>query len=762
MLAPMLPQYPFDFRQAQRFITALTGSQASTLVLQFIDDTAKKRKECNRVHIGSLPQLTDIIGKLNAAQRAVYLQVNSGRRGKHAITGVRACFIDDDGTSPLPPIPRLPPSIVVASSENSRNRHYYWLLAEGQSIDKWSDIQRHLALFYGTDKSMVNLDRVMRLPGTWNMHGPCPDESCAKCKKRRRAAPERVTLLEAHPERKYTYEQLLAAHPLPAALVSQPALSSSAPREAPTDSAVASAKRIGFWLTVREIPHTQINDVTFRLKRCVFNPTHVDKMMIRVQSRGGIWAGCWHDSCGGNVNRWAELKDKVGGWASDGAPFVRGDDIELAQRLLTDLAGVNEEAIVGTQDELWRYDTATGLWVSYDESELYRHVARYAGQRVGKKSLKLNHASIYSVIASAKTLSGDTHFFGEAPPGVAFTNGVLMATPNGAAFVPHDAENRLNLGLPHAYAPDAKCDRWRAYLAACFEGDEDAADKIDLLQEFLGACLIGIAPRYQRALVLYGQMGENGKSVFTHVASELFPKEQRQSIKPQDWGKEYYKAALAGVRLNVVSELPEAEIVSGDSFKAVISGDEMDARNPAGRPFQHAPIAGHLFACNRLPGTADHTNAFWRRFLIVEWNRTFPAGHPMRDDTLKEALVASEMAGIAAWAVAGASRLLARGAFTLPASHHTLLRTWRVEVDSVASFLEECCVIDDCERTPMREIYPFFKKWCEEAGRRAIANSTFGRRLRENRVHVVEGKESPYYGLIIRENVKKQWRYDLV
>jgi P4 family phage/plasmid primase-like protien len=517
------------------------------------------------------------------------------------------------------------------------------------------------------------------------------------------------------------------------------------------------ANRIGFWLCTRDVSHDRVDLVTFKLKQCPFNPAHVDKFMIRVQSRGGIWAGCWHDSCGGNINRWASVKDKIGGWGQEGTQFTRGDDIELARRLLGDLAGAASEAPVGDLGRLWRFENITGLWRAFDEEELYQSVSCYAGQRAGKRTIRLAHGQIHGVMSAAKMLAGRAGFFGEAPPGVAFTNGVLTATPAGTAFVPHDPDNRLNVGLPYAYNTEATCPRWRTYLADVFENDEDGAQKIDALQEFLGACLVGIAPRFQRALLLYGMSGDNGKSVFTAVASALFPDEVRRAVKPQDWGKEYYAAALAGARLNVVSEVPETDILSGDTFKAMISGDRISGRFTHHNVFDFQPVAGHIFACNRLPGTSDHTNGFWKRFIIIEYTRSFPAGHPLRDNLLADKIISSEMPGIAAWAVAGASRLLAQSAFTIPQSHERLMRTWKTDVDSVAAFLEECCDVSGDERTPIRELYPYFKYFCQLAGRKPIADSTFARRLRENKVGSVSGDSYKLYGVIIRESVKRQW-----
>jgi P4 family phage/plasmid primase-like protien len=734
----VLQQIAFDLGQAEQFIEVITGNAASPVVLQFADDRETKRKELARVHIGPIRALADIVQKLNSVGAAVWMQINAGRRGKSNVTAARACYIDDDGKCPLPPLLRLPPSLTVSSSSAARNRHCYWLLRPDQSLEDWPRIQRHLALFYQTDKSIINLDRVMRLPGTFNW---------------KYGEPQPVRIVSVGGPARYGYDQILSNHPLPEAALDEIRTDDEIrPTEKHTDAAQAMIRRIGFWLTTRGVGNDMIGPVTIRLHSCVFNPTHKNKLMIRVQSRGGIWAGCWHDSCGGNTNRWSEVKDKIGGWAADGAPFSRGDDLEVARRLLSDLTGRSEEAVAGDLGQLWQYQPTTGLWKSFDEGELYRAVAGYAGSAVGeKRTLKMSHGTVLACVASAKALASQGAFFDEAPPGVAFTNGVLAATPAGAAFVPHEAENRLLTGLPFAYDSTARCDRWREFLADCFEGDEDAAQKIDLLQEFTGACLMGLAPRYQKALVLLGEQGDNGKSVILRVVGSMFPRVATSAVPPQQWGHEYARARLAGVRINVVAEMPEADILSGDAFKAMIAGDTVLARHPHERPFEHAPIAGHFLSANAMPGTSDHTNSFFKRIMILVFNQSFPVGHPKRDVNLIEKLL-PEMPGIAAWAAEGASRLLAVGSYSVPESQNAAQAQWRVESDAVQSFLAECCEIDRGSSCNATVLYETFTAWGRANGHRQMTQTSFGRRLRRLRI----GKAHTFSGAIYYLRIIKQ------
>ena len=103
----------------------------------------------------------------------------------------------------------------------------------------------------------------------------------------------------------------------------------------------------------------------------------------------------------------------------------------------------------------------------------------------------------------------------------------------------------------------------------------------------------------------------------------MFPGTARSSIPPQQFDQEYYRAELDGKRLNSVSELPRADILRAESFKAIIAGDPIIGRVIHSSPRTIKPIAGHIFAANHLPNTDDLSHAFWCRFMVVSFNRVF-------------------------------------------------------------------------------------------------------------------------------------------
>jgi putative DNA primase/helicase len=267
---------------------------------------------------------------------------------------------------------------------------------------------------------------------------------------------------------------------------------------------------------------------------------------------------------------------------------------------------------------------------------------------------------------------------------------------------------------------------WLDALDGIFRDDPEVEAKIALLQEYVGSSLLGLATRWQCCLVLDGT-GANGKSTVLKVVSALAPPGSRRAIPPQRWGSEYYVASMAGSLLNVVAEMPRTDLENSEAFKAIVAGDEVTGRHPRGEPFDYKPRAGHLFACNKLPGTSDQSDAYWRRFRVILFGRKFLPEEQVRD--LAEQIIARELPGIAAWAIEGACRALQAGQLTAVRSSDHKLEEWRKSSDQVALFASERLSRAEGERIECGRLYQAFAQWARESGHKGMSASLFAERL---------------------------------
>jgi hypothetical protein len=120
---------------------------------------------------GTLKQHGQTLKRLNADHAGIFVTVNeTDLRGRHAanIVRVRAIFADLDGVELGVAIARLAavglnPHIVVQSSPG--RWHLYMLVAPVFPLALFTDTQKRLIEFVGSDPAVHDLPRVMRIPG---------------------------------------------------------------------------------------------------------------------------------------------------------------------------------------------------------------------------------------------------------------------------------------------------------------------------------------------------------------------------------------------------------------------------------------------------------------------------------------------------------------------------------------------------------------------------------------------------------------------
>ncbi len=484
--------------------------------------------------------------------------------------------------------------------------------------------------------------------------------------------------------------------------------------------------------------------------------------------------------------------------------LVLGDHVEIAKKIIETLqqeSGV-EESPVFARGKLRGYQPETGLWVEVEKHELIRMISSFSGTVIPKgnkvSTLKLKYADISGIMKVLFGLRSRPGFFEDVPNGVAFTNGFLRLDPREgkslAVLHEHAPEHRATFMLPFDYDPGAPATRWEMFLHEIFthpselipaaQGGATEADRaafeldrtrrIAMLEEWLGACLVGVVVKYHTCLVLNGE-GSNGKSVFLEVIRRLFPPESVRSIKPQKWSEKFSVADLENCPINIVNEMPDAEMAGGDTFKAVIAGDPIQAERKYQDPFTLKPRAGHIFACNRLPGTMDQSTGFWRRWLIAMFDRTF-------DDRSKDVDLTSKLTtpealkGIAARVINAVITLESRGKFIVPASSEDAKSEWKMDSDQVMQFVSECCdgchtvhtfdcgsEDDLCPETKCRvhsicgpEIYPLYREWSRACGHKTLARNNFLSRLKQLG-HARRNKIEKWYALRIKDDARNRY-----
>jgi len=404
--------------------------------------------------------------------------------------------------------------------------------------------------------------------------------------------------------------------------------------------------------------------------------------------------------------------------------------------------GMSDTGIISTDGSLWQYSTLTGTWSRIEIDDMITLAQLFDGALPGSGSggdskprrIRTGHQRSVNIAKSALRLHEvQAHeFFASPRRGIACTSGFVEVTGEGVEQYEHDSGNRATVAYDFDLDTESPPpEKWIGFLDTLWAGDADRDAKIAVLQEFVGASIANLATQYQKCLLLLGA-GSNGKSVLCELIAELlFPEGTATFISPRRWDRDYSVAGLGGASINIVSELPETSALeSADVFKAIISGDKLEARLPYQPPHFIRPSAGHMFSANEIPRTSDTSHGFFRRFITMQFNHNFDESPTRRTKAEILADIEEERAAIIVWALRGASRLIERGGYTEIASHKETMTSWQNESDVVCDFAHTCLEIGDGGSTTFSDLFKEHEEFALQSRRVPVSKITMGKRLR--------------------------------
>ncbi|MGO7308744.1 phage/plasmid primase, P4 family [Rhizobium ruizarguesonis] len=347
---------------------------------------------------------------------------------------------------------------------------------------------------------------------------------------------------------------------------------------------------------------------------------------------------------------------------------------ELAEACLAFLSKYGEVRYDASNFWQWR----GAAWVKCQEQELLKIISQNYGNYPACKR-QSDHGGILRVMKAIASAPLRTSYV----KGVNFANGYLTEH---LELIPHAPEFGMTYTLPYRYTPEkaGHMPMFDQFLNDSWSTDADYGDKLLALQEMLGVSLMGRAPQFQMAFLLFGQAGA-GKSVLQAVMRGLMPLGSSCAIVPSDWSDRFLPAEMFGKIINFAGELSETKTIPGDIFKKVVSGEEMQVQFKNAQPFLFVPECAHWFNSNHLPKTRDSSEGFNRRWLILEFNNRISADKKVID--LDAQILEHEREAIVAWAILGYKRLVEKGNYTFPTSHLALVEQMAADNNSVRHFL---------------------------------------------------------------------------
>lgn len=310
-------------------------------------------------------------------------------------------------------------------------------------------------------------------------------------------------------------------------------------------------------------------------------------------------------------------------------------------------------------------------------------------------------------------------------------NGTYEITSRKRGLKAFDRKDFITHQLPFEYDPEATAFKFQRYLNQVLPDKE----KQKVLAEYCGYIFIKPSVlKLEKMLILFGT-GANGKSVFFEIISALLGNENVSNYSLQSLTNDngYFRAKIANKLVNYASEI-NGKLESA-IFKQMASGEPLEARLPYGEPFTLNEYAKLIFNCNELPKDVEHTDAFFRRFLIIGFDVTIPEDE--QDKELSTKIIDTELSGVFNWILQGLDRLLKQRNFTRCKAIEEARNSYKNESDSVKMFVQENGYQQSTESFQyIQELYPLYRMFCQDEGVPPVKKTNFRRRLEHHGIHV--------------------------
>ena len=396
------------------------------------------------------------------------------------------------------------------------------------------------------------------------------------------------------------------------------------------------------------------------------------------------------------------------------------------------IAGEKNGWSIAQQDSmLYLYDGK--FWVRMEDSEIKHFIARAALSMgyyspADAKTSGFEKAAFDQFMTSAYLPTPDID---KSKVLINLQNGTYEVTENGGILREHRKEDFITYCLPFSYDADATAPLFQKYINRVLP---DISSQ-QVLQDFHGYIFTkGI--KLEKSLILLGG-GQNGKSVQYEISSALLG-EQNVSTKSlgdlvnNDSGNDN-RAKLKDKLVNYGSEI-SAGNMDIDMFKRLVSGEPVSAREKYKTSFDLRNNCKFIFNANKLPANIEHTQAYFRRFLIIPYNETISDSE--KDPELHTKIIANELPGVLNWAIEGLNRILKHKKFSECIVAKEALDAYKKESNSVAMMIEEEGFVDGHKddkdyRIPTASIYKIYRDYCNDSGIRSLNKNNFSKELKQ-------------------------------
>ena len=360
-------------------------------------------------------------------------------------------------------------------------------------------------------------------------------------------------------------------------------------------------------------------------------------------------------------------------------------------------------------DVIWRYDAETGIYKPDGVPVVKQIIKDALGEKAKIKWINETVEFVkINTYLDPKKFEGPTEF-------IVCSNCTLEVTTQ--AQHQHSQLFYQKQAIPVTYDTTKDCPAIKKFLT------EVCPEEIDTLQEWFGYHLLKDY-RYQKAFIFTGK-GANGKSTLFEVLTSFIGHENVSNQSLYDLTSQRFSVVELHTRLaNVSPDVGSDELKRTGIFKALTGGDYVKAEKKGQDLFSFRNYAKLNFACNQLPTSPDESDAFFRRFMVFEFNRVFKEDEA--DPNIIEKLTTpDELSGLLNWALEGLNRLLERGHFLQTKTTEEMRQFYQELANPELAFRNNCLTENSEAMLSKDQVYNAYSNFCKMKGLVSVSKQNF-------------------------------------
>jgi P4 family phage/plasmid primase-like protien len=301
---------------------------------------------------------------------------------------------------------------------------------------------------------------------------------------------------------------------------------------------------------------------------------------------------------------------------------------------------------------------------------------------------------------------------------------------------PHEPSFLSPVQIPVEFDKKAKCPNWDKFVEATFPNDAQG------LAFELAADLMTPARSAQQAVLFLGE-GSNGKSTFLRALTKFVGTSNTSGVSLHKLeGDKFATARLLGKLANICSDLPSTHLSETSVFKAITGGDDLHAEYKYRESFEFPPFCRLIFSANQTPRSHDASHAFFRRWVVVPFDRIFERSEQIPRETLDAKLAdPKELSGVLNKALEVLPRIRKEG-FTESTSMRAAWEEFKAMTDPVSVWVDKHTVSNPNTLIAKSRLLQAYNEHCDEEGRSRMTKTGFGLALKAARPDLEDGQRT--------------------